>query len=76
MNFVLAWDETAIPAAAPGIPPEMLELLVSSGQMSAAQAAKMKGEMDKIAPGPPALHFRGESAQINGTFRCESSLKE
>ena len=76
MNFVLVWDEKAIPAAAPGIPPEMLELLVSSGQMSAADAAKLKAEMEKIAPGPPALHFRGESAQITGTFRSESSRKE
>lgn len=76
MNFVLVWDAKAIPAAAPGIPPEMLELLISSGQVSAEQAAKMKREMDEIAPGPPALHFRGESAQITGSFRSESSSKE
>lgn len=76
MNFVLAWEENAIPAAAPGIPPEMVELLVRSGQISATDAAKLTAETAKIAPGPPALRFRGERAQITGTFRSESSLKE
>lgn len=76
MNFVLVWEEKAIPAANPGIPPEMLELLVSSGQVSAAQAAKMKAEMDKIAPGPPALLFRRESAVAAGAIQKQSTHKE
>jgi len=76
MNFVLSWDEKAIPSAPPGFPPELLEMLQRSGSPAAAAAAKAAAEAAKIAPGPPALFFRGESAQIVGSVRSESSLKE